>query len=84
VDAEALPNDGCPRRSRETEPTTFETLTEGGLLKSPTLLVFLSNNNRRYGEVPNPRLRTKPSIPTCRPRTSHTNRGRKVVRHWPA
>jgi hypothetical protein len=27
VGAEALPRDGCPRSSRKTEPTTFETLT---------------------------------------------------------
>jgi hypothetical protein len=27
VGAKALPDDGCPRGSRKTEPTTFETLT---------------------------------------------------------
>src|SRR5918994_7931443 len=27
VGAKALPHDGCPRSSRKTKPTTFETLT---------------------------------------------------------
>jgi hypothetical protein len=47
VGTEALPHDGHPRRSREIEPTTFETLT---ILALPALLRPVFESSQRDTE----------------------------------
>ena len=46
--AEALPLDGSPQRSKETEPTTFETLTKVDTTEGLTSLQFVADHNVPY------------------------------------